>query len=126
MQAQLPQRAHTTGVSAFLKMGVRAGQPMSALFPADLDAMSLNLQRFMVDGVLSYPYIDASTGRHCTKTAVQAATSKRYMHEVSLYYDELTGGQHKLHLGPVVKAFTTHLLKPLPGSCQGKTVRRQG
>ena len=119
VQAQLPQRAHTTGVSAFLKMGVRAGQPMSALFPADLDAMSLNLQRFMVDGVLSYPYIDASTGRHCTKTAVQAATSKRYMHEVALYYDELTGAQHKLHLGPVVKAFTTHLLKSLPGqNCQ--------
>ena len=54
VQAQLPQRAHTTWVSAFLKMGVRVGQPMSALFPADLDAMSLNLQRFMVDGVLSY------------------------------------------------------------------------
>ena len=41
------------------------------------------------------------------------------MHEVSLYYDELTGAQHKLHLGPVVKAFTTHLLKSLPGhNCQ--------
>ena len=77
----------------------------------------------MVDCVLSYPFLDVATQCAQTKTAVQASTAKRYMHEVSLYYDELAnelaGHEHKLHLGPVVRSFATHLLKCMPGrNCQ--------
>ena len=125
VHAQLTQHAHPTGVTAFLKMGMRAGQSMATLFPTDTSAMALNLQRFkfMVDCVLSYPFVDVATQCAQTKTAVQASTAKHYMQEVSLYCDELAGHEHKLHLGPVhvVRSFATHLLKCLPGHNYQKT-----
>ena len=119
VQQQLPQRVTTTGVNQYLRMGARADVPLAQLFPEDTAQMSLNLQRFMVDVVLSYPYMDPHTSRQRTKSAVQVSTSKRYMEEVARYYDEVTGRPHKLHLNPAVKAFVTHLQKSLPGTnCQ--------
>ena len=63
LKNQMKGSGTTTGVRHYLRLALSAGRSLDDMFPEDEYKMVANLQRFLLDCVLSYPYWDETTGR---------------------------------------------------------------
>ena len=121
LHKQLPRAGHTTGVNRYLALAARTNRTLNQMFPREPKQMADNLERFMVDCVLSYVYWDASTATMRTTKAVAAGSAIRYTDEVAKYWRERVDSTEPVHLRPSVAKTKAFLRKSLPAENKQKT-----